>query len=159
MHISESFSPLVSLNPPSRILNQKVTVKGATIWPYCSTRCVFYFIPLSDAGYIFSGSWMSQKVPYSIDHIEAMDSGLGRMLVLRSPEHDFSDFSSWASLRCFESYRIDNGIIHTNRCILQGSAHYRAIFHFWFKKITLIQLLWPGIEWFVQQILPIKLFW
>lgn len=153
MHISESFSPLVSLNPPSRILNQKVTVRGRPFDPTAPQDAYFDIIPSDVPGIFFEVEWV--KVPYSIDHIEAMDSGLGRMLVLRSPEHDFQIFLLEHLCGALRAIGLDNGITIQIGASCKGPLTSSHFPFFWFKKNTYwIPVTWPGIEWFVQQILP-----
>lgn len=53
MHTSESFSPLVSLNPPPRILNQKVTVRGRPFDPTAPQDAYFDIIPSDVPGIFF----------------------------------------------------------------------------------------------------------
>lgn len=153
MNESEHLLPLVSLNPRKRVLTHPVMVRGRPFDPTSPQDAHFEVIPSNTPGIMFDVGGV--RIPYAPQYIEARDSGLWRMLVLKHPDYDFQIFLLEHLGGALRAMGLEDGVTIKIGESCRGRLTSSNAPFFWFKRKTYwIPVTWPGIQGFVQQLLP-----
>lgn len=96
------------MNPPQRTLIKPVKVYGKPFDPTAPQNAYFEVEPSDQSGIVFEVEGV--QIPYNSDNVHAMDSGLGRMLILSHPDHDFQVFLLEHLAGALRVMGLDNGI-------------------------------------------------